>query len=73
MKRYRLKSEVKYALIIIALVMLLIGLIQLLNNDMENHIERVSKECAEKGYGIRSYHTNDGDKFYTCDMGDVNE
>lgn len=73
MKRYRLKSWVKYSLVIIGIAIVMLGLIKILDNDMENHIEKVSQECAEKGYGIKAYHTKDGDKFYTCNMGDENE
>ena len=73
MKRYKLKSWVKYSLIGLALIILLLGLIKILDNDMEKHIEKVSIECAEKGYGIKAYYTKDGDKFYTCNVGDKNE
>ena len=52
MKRYRLKSWVKYSLVIIGIAIVILGLIKILDNDMENHIEKVSQECAEKGYGI---------------------
>lgn len=41
---------------------------------MEKHIEKVSKECAEQGYGIKATYTNTGDKFYVCDKdGDIND
>lgn len=73
MKRYRLKPWVKYSLAIIGLVIVILGLITILNNNMEKHIEKVSMQCAEKGYGIKAYHTKDGDKFYTCNVGDENE
>lgn len=48
---------------------LILGLIILnliLARDMEDHIERVSRECAEKGYGIKATYTKEGDKFYVC-------
>ena len=73
MTKRRLKPWVKYSLAILLLTFVILGLITILNNDMERHIEKVSKECAEKGYGIKAYHTKDGDKFYTCNVGDEND
>ena len=73
MTKRRLKPWVKYSLAILLLTFVILGLITILNNDMEKHIEKVSIQCAEKGYGIKAYHTKDGDKFYTCNVGDENE
>ena len=73
MAKRRLKPWVKYSLAILLLTFVILGLITILNNDMEKHIEKVSIQCAEKGYGIKAYHTKDGDKFYTCNVGDENE
>ncbi len=75
MKR-KLKPWVKEVLeytIICFVIIFLLFLICVINNflekDMENHIEKVSYECALKGYGIKAYYTNSGDKFYTCNGG----
>ncbi len=56
------------AIIISIAIIIFIILSNILSNDMEEHIEKVSKECASKGYGIKSYYTNQGDKFYKCDV-----
>ena len=61
-----LKPGVKLAIVIVALVLVVIGLNKIIDNDMEKHIERVSQECAEKGYGIKAKYTKEGDKYYVC-------
>lgn len=61
-----LKPGVKLAIVIVALVLVVIGLNTIIDNDMEKHIERVSQECAEKGYGIKAKYTKEGDKYYVC-------
>lgn len=66
MKRRKLKSWVVNSLITIVLTIVLVGLIQKVNADEERHIERVSKECSEKGYGIIATYGNDGEKYYVC-------
>ncbi len=66
MKRRKLKSWVVYSLITIVLTIVLVGLIQKVNADEERHIERVSKECSEQGYGIIATYGNDGEKYYVC-------
>ena len=53
-------------IICIALIVVII-LSNILAKDMEENIEKVSKECASQGYGIKAYYTNQGDKFYKCD------
>lgn len=53
--------------IVVGLILLVIILMNIMSNDMESHIEKVSKECASQGYGIKAYYTNQGDKFYKCD------
>ena len=74
MTKRRLRPWVKYTLFIIASMLIIFGLCKLLENDMDNHIERVSQECAEQGYGIKAYYTNQGDKFYKCNKdGDFDE
>ncbi len=60
-------SEHPLAIIICIAVLIIILLSNILENDMETHIEKVSKECASQGYGIKAYYTNQGDKFYKCD------
>lgn len=66
MKRYRLKPWVKSLLAIMGITIVMLGLITILNNQMEKHIEKVSKECAEHGYGITATYGNDGEKYYVC-------
>ena len=53
--------------IVVGLILLVIILMNIMSNDMESHSEKVSKECASQGYGIKAYYTNQGDKFYKCD------
>lgn len=60
-------SEHPIAIIICIAILIIILLSNILEHDMEEHIERVSKECASQGYGIKAYYTNQGDKFYKCD------
>ncbi len=47
-------------------LMIVIILSNILAKDMEEHIERVSKKCASKGYDIEAIYTKDGDQFYVC-------
>ena len=54
------------AIIICIALMVVIILSNILSKDMEEHIEKVSKECASQGYGIKASYTNEGDKFYIC-------
>lgn len=51
---------------IVLAILLIIFLSTTLSNDMEKHIERVSKECASQGYGITAKYTKEGDKYYVC-------
>lgn len=60
-------SKHPLAIIICVALMILIILSNILENDMEEHIEKVSKKCASQGYGIKASYTKDGDKFYKCD------
>ena len=53
-------------IVVIILLFLIIILNNILNNDMEKHIEKVSKECALQGYGIKATYTKEGDKYYVC-------
>jgi len=52
--------------ICLILVVGVLILSSILAKDMEKHIEKVSRECAEKGYGIKASYTSTGDKFYIC-------
>lgn len=52
---------------IVLAILLIIFLSTTLSNDMEKHIEKVSKECASQGYGITAKYTKEGDKYYVCD------
>lgn len=61
-----MKRENIIVLIIMIAFLGFILLNSLLARDMEEHIERVSKECAEKGYGIKAAYTKEGDKYYVC-------
>lgn len=60
-------SEHPLAIIICIAITVLILLSNILEKDMEEHIEKVSKECASQGYGIKATYTKEGDKFYICD------
>lgn len=60
-----LKENILAVIIGIAILLIII-LSTILSNDMEEHIEKVSKECASQGYGIKASYTKEGDKFYTC-------
>ena len=51
---------------IVLAILLIIFLSTTLSNNMEEHIERVSKECASQGYGITAKYTKEGDKYYVC-------
>lgn len=60
-------SEHPLAIIICIAIIILILLSNILEKDMEEHIKKVSKECASQGYGIKATYTKEGDKFYICD------
>lgn len=60
-------SEHPLAIVICIAVLIIILLSNILEKDMEEHIEKVSKECASQGYGIKATYTKEGDKFYICD------
>lgn len=62
----KLRPWVIYTLIILIVMGVLIGIQNFLTNDMNNHIERVSKKCAEQGYGIEIHYTKEGDEYYAC-------
>lgn len=69
MKKRRLKRWVKDLLIamgIASVIFLFIGLNNVIESDMEKHIEKVSSECASQGYGITAKYTKEGDKYYVC-------
>lgn len=61
-----LKENILAVIIGIAILLIII-LSTILSNDMEEHIEKVSKECASQGYGITAKYTKEGDKYYVCD------
>lgn len=73
-RAFKLKQKRKERRNLVLLLIGTIALIVVLNNilasDMERHIEGVSQECAEKGYGIKAKYTKQGDKYYTCDRGE---
>lgn len=50
----------------LVLLFIFIGINNILKNDMEKHIEKVSQECASQGYGIKAKYTKEGDKYYVC-------
>lgn len=69
MTKRRLKPWVKQFLIglgIGVVIILFIAIGNYFDREMEEHIERVSKECASQGYGITAKYTNEGDKYYVC-------
>lgn len=57
------------AIIICIALMVVIILSNILSKNMEEHIEKVSKECASQGFGIKASYTKEGDKFYKCNIG----
>ena len=61
-----LKENILVVIIGVAILLIII-LSTILSNDMEEHIEKVSKECASQGYGITAKYTKEGDKYYVCD------
>ena len=70
MTRRRLKPWVKQFLVglgIGVVILLFIAIGNYFDREMEEHIERVSKECASQGgYGITAKYTKEGDKYYVC-------
>lgn len=68
----RFLNENLIGIIVLCSILLVIIFMNILANDMEEHIEKVSKECASQGYGIKVYYTNSGDKFYKCNIGGEN-
>ena len=64
----KLRSWVKYALVIGGLLIMIVILTQILNNNEQKSIERRSQECAEKGYGIKAQYTKEGDRYYVCNV-----
>lgn len=69
MKRYRLKAWVKQLLAglgVGVVILLFIAINNYFDREMEEHIEKVSSECASQGYGITAKYTNEGDKYYVC-------
>jgi len=69
MTKTKLKPWVKQVLIGIAIglgLILIICINNYLDKSMEQHIEKVSQECAEQGYGIKAKYTKEGDKYYVC-------
>lgn len=55
-----LRPWVKITLFIIVIILIILGLNKILSDDMERHIESVSKECASEGYGIKAKYTKEG-------------
>lgn len=51
---------------LLVLGLLFIFLMSSLQNQEEQHIQKVSSECAKKGLGIEPSYTKEGDKFYVC-------
>lgn len=69
MTRRRLKPWVKNFFISLGITIvffLFISIVNYFNREMEQHIERISKECASQGYGITANYTKEGDKYYVC-------
>jgi hypothetical protein len=64
--KLKLKPWVLPTFIGLILLFIFLGLMNILENDMEKHIERVSQECALQGYGIKAKYTKEGDKYYVC-------
>lgn len=69
MTRRRLRPWVKQFLIALGFATIILSIIfisEYFDREMEEHIERVSQKCAEKGYGIKANYTKEGDKYYVC-------
>lgn len=69
MTRKKLRPWVKQFLIALGFVTVILSIVfigEYLDKEMEEHIERVSQECAKKGYGIKANYTKEGDKYYVC-------
>lgn len=64
-KKYIFEHPLTIGVCIALIIIILLS--NILEKDMEEHIERVSKECASQGYGIKATYTKEGDKFYICD------
>lgn len=60
------KETLITSIIAVGLIVLLIILCNIMARDEEKHIERVSQECAEQGFGIKAQYTKEGDKYYVC-------
>lgn len=52
--------------VVILLVLALVVLGNVIKAQEEQHIQRVSEQCAEQGKGITPTYTKEGDKFYVC-------
>lgn len=61
-----LKTKIIIGLSIGAVFLLILMLSEYIRQSDEQHIEKVSQQCAEKGYGIKARYTKEGDKSYTC-------
>ena len=63
------KNCKKYYVGLIVILFSLLSIVVLLNISNAqyiDHIERVSKECASEGYGIKLQYTSSGDEYYVC-------
>ena len=65
-KKDKKKLNLLIKLSVLFFSFLFMFLIQVNQNDMQNHIEKVSSECASQGYGITVKYTKYGDKYYAC-------
>lgn len=65
-KKAKQLKQIGLGVLILIIIIIFVALINVLNNDMEEHIERVSNECAMQGYGITAKYTKEGDKYYVC-------
>lgn len=72
-KTFRLRPWILQISIWLSVLIILCTINTILEKDMEQHIQIISQKCASQGYGITHYYTNQGDKFYKCDVGGQNE
>ena len=64
MTKRKLKPWVKQFLVGVV-ILIFISIVNHFDKEMEEHIEKVSIECASQGYGITVKYA-EGEKYYVC-------
>lgn len=68
MTKRKLKPWIKQFLVglgIGVVILIFISIVNHFDREMEEHIEKVSIECASQGYGITVKYA-EGEKYYVC-------